>query len=466
MNLLKVKVSQRQQIALNLLNDPTVTRLTYGGAAGGGKSWLVGLWLAIECYKYPGIRVAIGRRELNKIMQTTYQTLVGEVHKVLGISDLDFTLNGYTHTLTYRNSSQIYFLELQRRPTDPDYNSLGSLNLTHCIVEEGGEVIDKAVAVLSSRTNRHMNKETGVPGKTIITCNPSQNFLRSTYDKFIEVGGGSHQVWQAGEVYLGDDPVPSYHAFIKSLPTDNPFLSKNYIANLMTLPEAERRRLLEGDWDYEDVPDQLITINDFNQALVDSYEDGMKYAGADIAREGNDKTVFSLINNQTLIDIRPIKVDISETSPILNKIGDQLINYINEHDVGYEHTQIDAVGLGAGVIDYCRGQSYFFKSYKAGRSAKPERNNVLEFDNQRSQDYWKLAQAIKTGDIKILRTLPNLIDLRNDLLAHRYSITDRLVKVESKQLMKKRIARSPDYADAFVIAYNQLIKPKPSISWL
>jgi len=52
-----LKLSEKQKLAFDLLDDPTIVELDYGGAAGGAKSWTVALWMVKQCREYPGIPV-------------------------------------------------------------------------------------------------------------------------------------------------------------------------------------------------------------------------------------------------------------------------------------------------------------------------------------------------------------------------------------------------------------------------
>ena len=76
------------------------------------------------------------------------------------------------------------------------------------------------------------------------------------------------------------------------------------------------------------------------------------------------------------------------------------------------------------------------------------------YDMMRSQSYWEAAQAGQRGELKIWRGCPYFEDLRKDLLAHTYAITDKMICVEPKIKMKKRLRRSPDFSDAFVMAHH------------
>jgi hypothetical protein len=74
--------------------------------------------------------------------------------------------------------------------------------------------------------------------------------------------------------------VRAKRAFIKSLPTDNPFLSSNYLETLRSLPPAQRRRQMLGDWDFNDDDSVLFKLHLIQTAAAADPE-GEKYAGCD-----------------------------------------------------------------------------------------------------------------------------------------------------------------------------------------
>jgi len=107
---------------------------------------------------------------------------------------------------------------------------------------------------------------------------------------------------------------------------------------------------------------------------------------------------------------------------------------------------VDVIGIGAGVYD--------FLARSEGVTAVPV--NVSEtsdeedqYANLRSQLWFGAADWIAHGGM-IPQSDPRL---RADCLAAKYSFDLRgRQKVESKDDMKKRIGRSPDFADAFCLA--------------
>ena len=153
-----IELSVKQNLAFSLLNDPQVVELDYGGGAGGGKSGLVALWMVLQCRQYPGIRIGLGRKEMVRLKQTTLVTILKEVHPMLGIKESEYRFKGDSNTIIYMNGSEIQLFDLAWQPSDPDFDTLGSLNLTHVVIEEIGEIREKAKDVFGSRKDRYLNE--------------------------------------------------------------------------------------------------------------------------------------------------------------------------------------------------------------------------------------------------------------------------------------------------------------------
>lgn len=86
----RILLSQTQSLALRLLHNPSVVELLFGGGAGGAKSFIVCIWMVLECRKYPRIRVGLGREELVRLKQTTVVTLLSKVHPLLGVKESEY----------------------------------------------------------------------------------------------------------------------------------------------------------------------------------------------------------------------------------------------------------------------------------------------------------------------------------------------------------------------------------------
>ena len=83
---------------------------------------------------------------------------------------------------------------------------------------------------------------------------------------------------------------------------------------------------------------------------------------------------------------------------------------------------------------------------------RKDEGGVLSFLNVRAAAYWRLREALDPSSRTPL-ALPPSRDLRVELCAARYSAEDRTIRLEKKEKIRARLGRSPDLADAVVMAY-------------
>lgn len=474
---METEVSEQQAIAFELLRNPEVIDLLFGGGAGGGKSLLVTLWAVLECRKYPGIRIGIGRNEISNLRKTTIQTLFKETHPLLNVKEADFKYSAIVDPkVEYRNGSELVFVDLAWAPHDPDYDRLGSLNLTHTIIEEMGEVRKKGRDVFTSRKNRFLNKRYNIVGKSVGTCNPSTNFLRQEYyDHYAKLGGGSHQTWpiinDAGEPIFVNLPdgrrVEALRAFVRSLVLDNPFISQNYVEELKALPLAERKRLLQGNWDYYHDARTLFKRSMFVRAQAKSEATG--YAGCDPSR-GGDECVFTYMLGDNVRDIEKVSIPSDEPDKG-NFVAVRFIKFCKARKVGSINAAVDIVGIGESVGDSCNRLGFKIQRFNAGSTtgvrtlddtkqygeAKVDPDGIKGtrlFDNIRSQNFYDMAEAANAGTMTFDPALPHYDELCTQLEAHGYTTKERIIIVDKKEpTVKARLGKSPDVADSLQAAW-------------
>lgn len=449
MNLKEVKVHKKQGRALSLLRDNSTSYILFGGGSGGGKSWIGCLWLLIMCLKYPGTRWFLGREELKRLRTSTLQTFY-KVCKEYGItsnkvdnpSDPHYKYNGQDHFIEFTNGSRIDLLELKYIPSDPMYERFGSLEFTGGYIEEGGEIDFGAFDVLKSRIGRHRNDEYGLLKKMLVTANPKKNWMYRLF----------YKPWKA-------NGLPDEYAFIQSLIGDNKYRESGSEEALKDIEnEATRQRLLYGNWEYEDDPEQLIKYEWIEQAFENEYNPGKSKLGVDVARFGDDDTVLAYLMGNALKGLDFWNgIDTTKTAQRVKE-------YKEDRSIDSNMIGVDVVGLGAGVVDTLTGWDINVKEIISGAKPEEDKDSAYEFKNLRSQMWWWLRDAFKEGRIRLEFRNERMIE---DLTAPRYSISgDKVVQVEAKDKIKKRIGRSPDYGDAVVYGWSvpYINKPKGSLS--
>jgi len=108
---------------------------------------------------------------------------------------------------------------------------------------------------------------------------------------------------------------------------------------------------------------------------------------------------------------------------------------------------VDVVGLGAGVLDRLEEKGFRTHPYNGGTFGGKQ----AKFLNLRAESYWHLRTLLEEGKI----ALPRDPALFQELLALRWRPTsDGKVRMEAKIELKGRLGRSPDRADAVVMAFS------------
>jgi len=425
-----INLTKKQSIAWKLLFDNKTNEILYGGSAGAGKSWLGCLWIVTLCLKYDGIRCLIGRTVLQQLKLTTLNTLF-ETLQAMGLKSGDhYTYNGQSNVITFYNKSEIILKDLAYQPSDPNYDSLGGLELTAVFVDEAAQIPQLAYNILKSRIRFKLNEFNLIP-KILMTCNPGQVWLKKVF-------------------YLpyNDNTLEPNKAFVPALPLDNPHLPATYIEMLKSLPPGQRRRLLEGDWNYEMEADSLFDFDDISASIFkhSPKADDKKYISVDVARFGTDRSVACVWVGLTIVEV------LVYTKLSTVELSSEIRNLIAKYGVHPGQVIVDSDGVGGGVADQIRGTNFV-------NNAKALHNQ--NFANLKSQCYVKLSELFKEGRISINVLDTSLVDdLTQELLAVKLKDVDKdnKVQVGSKDDMKKVLGKSPDISDALMMRMYYEIK--------
>ena len=422
--------TKRQSQAWRYLTDEQTNIVLFGGSAGGGKSWLGCLWITTLCLKYTGIRCLIGRSVLTQLKLTTLNTLFDLLGSMGMKSGEHFTFNGQSNVLTFYNGSEIIFKDLAYNPSDPNYDSLGSLEISAAFIDEAAQITSLAFSIVKSRIRYKLNEYNLTP-KVLMTCNPSNNWIKKDfYLPFVQ------ETLQPNQV------------FIPSLPMDNPHLPASYIEMLKELPPQQRKRLLEGDWDYLEDSDSLFKFDEITNAVYkfEPNPTDKKYMTVDVARFGDDRSVVMIWVGLVLISCH-IYRKVSTT-----ELSSEIKDLMKFHGIHPQQVTIDSDGVGGGVADQIKGTNFV-------NNARPlhEQN----FTNLKSQCYIKLSEMFREGKISLNVLEPAVVeDLTQELLAIKLKDVDKdnKVGVMSKDEMKRILGKSPDLSDAMMMRMYTEIK--------
>ena len=427
---IEINLTKKQSIAWKLLFDDKTNEILYGGSAGAGKSWLGCLWIVTLCLKYEGIRCLIGRTVLQQLKLTTLNTLFETLQAMDLKSGDHYTYNGQSNVITFFNKSEIVLKDLAYQPSDPNYDSLGGLELSAVFVDEAAQIPQLAYNILKSRIRFKLNEFKLIP-KILMTCNPGQVWLKKVF-------------------YLphSDNTLDANKAFVPALPLDNPHLPASYIEMLKSLPPGQRRRLLEGDWNYEMEADSLFDFDDISAAIFKHppKPEEKKYISVDVARFGTDRSVACVWVGLTVVEI------LVYTKLSTVELSSEIRNLIAKYGIHPGQVIVDSDGVGGGVADQLRGTNFV-------NNSKALHNQ--NFGNLKSQCYVKLSELFKEGKISLNVLDTSVVDdLTQELLAVKLKDVDKdnKVQVGSKDDMKKVLGKSPDISDALMMRMYYEIK--------
>ena len=432
----------KQLTAAELWINNTTEEILYGGAKGGGKSFLGANLIFGDALIYPDTSYFIARKELIDLTNFTIPT----IHKVFKNWGIDInkyaSYNGQTHCFNLTNGSRVYLIACKEEPSDPLFERFGSMEMTRGWIEEAGEVAETAKSNLWISIGRVNNDKYNLKKKMLITANPKRGWM---YRDFVEP--------------FRQDKLPPSRAYIQAFATDNVYLPADYVRSLSEIKDkVARERLFEGNWDYEDTKDSLVSFD----ALSDSFsntitKDGQKYLTVDVARLGRDATVMSFWDGLSLYRVE--KFEKQATNETEQKIKD----FAASERIPYSNILIDEDGIGGGVVDHLFG----VKGFTANSTPMPtaseirERNSKIEnrlipktsFSNLKAQCGWKLAELFNEHKIHLA------VSEYRDIIIEEATASLRSKNIDSdgrKQLrpmdeVKIELGKSPDVFDTLLM---------------
>lgn len=431
--------TSKQQAAMQALTvDTIIEELVYGGAAGGGKSFLGCSWLLLSCLAYPGTNWFIGRFKKSQIFESIVETTIPKVCRKFGIENNLFRINSQKGFVKFKNGSNINFLELAYKPgEDREYDRLGSTEYTGGWIEEGGQVPVKAYEVIKQRIGRHLNDKYNIPGKLLITCNPTKNWIYSEF----------YKPWKDSEI----DP---HKGFIQSLVDENKYIETGYVDRLNKLKGQEYERKRKGNWEYSGGPDDLILYD----AITDSFDNihvkefGNKYITADIAMRGSD--MFRVAVWHGFVMIEHVEIPKSGGKDVLDTIQ----GLRQKHNVPPRHIVYDSDGVGAflgGKGGFIPGAIPFHNGGAPIREPERPGEKKPNYENLKTQCSFKLAERINNNGYYFkavsLKQGQDTLTAELEQIKERDSDKDGKLKITAKQDVRQAIGRSPDFSDVVMM---------------
>ena len=215
----------------------------YGGAAGGGKSDAL-VAEALRQVHIPHYKGIIFRKTFPQLRE-----LISKSHRIYSAAFPDAVYNSTEHVWRFPSGARIYFGSMPNKDSYLNYQGLsfafiGFDELTHFTREEYEYLI-----------SRNRADGEGVRVYIRATANPGGIGHGWVKERFITAAPPNTTIRFKTEVRMPDGnikPMERTRVFIPSSVFDNQELlnnDPNYLANLASLPEAQKNALLYGDWD-------------------------------------------------------------------------------------------------------------------------------------------------------------------------------------------------------------------------
>ena len=419
-----INLSEKQTLAFDALEDPSISCLLYGGAKGGGKSVFGCFWMFIRCLniinqfksgkqQYPVSVGYMGRKRAVDFNDTTLETWKRFIPAEA------YTLRAHDKEIIIQDAVKISYGGFDSEENIAKFNSA---EFGFYFIDQAEEVTRDDIGLL--RGTLRLTIQGQILDYTgLLTANPADCWL---IDEFIP-------------------PQNKGYKYIQALPIDNPYLPPDYVENLK---EAFRHRpeliqaYVYGKWDVLADGDLVLKSKWINEAInKEIYLDGEPViVSCDPARFGDDETVIYALKGGKIID----EMIFGQKSTM--ETAGRCIVMKNKHNA--DLLVVDSTGIGAGVVDRLQelNQVVYDLNFAARASNEEKEEKYL---NMRAEIYFEAADLFAEGKVCI----PNDIALKQQLSHIKYKTASKgRRQIESKKDIKKRMSgKSPDRADALVM---------------
>jgi hypothetical protein len=185
--------------------------------------------------------------------------------------------------------------------------------------------------------------------------------------------------------------------------------------------------------------DALFSLTWLEQAKNRTEGDGDFHAGVDVAGPGEDETVVCVRQGPRIIALRgwsgrDARGDVLATlMPFKSRL---------------KSVNVDSVGIGEYFSQYLRDHGLRVSNINAGGSPR----NKDKYVNRKAEVYWQFHERVKAGDLAGLTDDKAIAQLASIRYGHNHR---GQIEIESKEDARKRGVKSPDRAEAVILAFAE-----------
>lgn len=176
---------------------------------------------------------------------------------------------------------------------------------------------------------------------------------------------------------------------------------------------------------------------------------GVARHGVDVAGKGDDETAIAIRVGNVTLEVR--KYRHADTMEVASYVTAAMNPYREMEPIAI----VDAIGIGAGVVDKLREMDEPVHPFTASGSAThlTDRSGEFKFADLRAAAWWNMRELLDPSRGSTIM-IPNSEVLKADLTTPRWKLlAGAKIRVESKDDLKERLGRSTDEGDAVVQAH-------------
>ena len=410
-------LTHKQTDAFEYLESMESLHLMYGGAKGGGKSFLLCVWaynwakflinfFGIDKIEHPLPIGFIGRKRSVDFEKTTFETW----KKV--IPGKNYVIHEQAKEIVIRDKVKLFFGGLDDQNV---VNKFNSAEFAFYAIDQAEETDRMDLSVLQGSLRLKYNGKQP-PYKRFYSANPAECWLKTDFIT---------------------NPK-SHHYYIPALPSDNPYLPDDYnetLEDAFGFDPVLLAAYKDGDWDALQPRQALITQTALGM-LPRVPQDNFfkrKIVACDPSL-GGDECVLYFMEDYEIKDALYLQ------SNNIQVIGQDCCTFLTKHFC--KDFVVDAIGIGKGVADFVKAAGFTVQEIISSGQAR----DTGHFSNVRSEIWGFLSKKI--GEKLIV--YPSDEKLRQQLCAVKYKVGAKKFELEPKELTKKALGTSPDRADCFV----------------
>jgi phage terminase large subunit len=194
--------------------------------------------------------------------------------------------------------------------------------------------------------------------------------------------------------------------------------------------------------------DALISLTWLESAKYrEGGEDGCFYAGLDVGGPGESETVLCVRNGHRIVFLK---------GWAQNDTRGKVIAALTPFKDHLKTVNVDSVGIGDGMAKHLADYGFKVRAINVGERSHESGKYV----NLKAEYYWGLRMRADTGQISGMtdeRTIAQLTGIR-----YSHNAAGQIV-IESKDEAKKRGVKSPDRAEAVMLAFAKVRHAVPNI---